>query len=172
MKTLELNLPTAVLLVWGLPEATDFDAPFEAIEHKGGCYLVYSQHSGHIITRDLLPDGNWQLIGKLTELTEEQAQTIVFRSRIGKYKDYKPTTVSKETDPIGLINALLEMSKDTALQSFHSAIEAEGYYVENPIPKPTPCGCMGPCGLVCPSEMWQDAQSKTLPANTLIFKRV
>lgn len=161
------NLPTSVLLVWGLPE----DARAFHIEDNKLFYLSDFMGLRDIRAFRNLPEGNWQLIGKLSELTEEQAQTIVFRSRTGKYKDYKPATVSKEADPVGLINALLEMSKNTALESFHSSIEAEGFYMENPIPKSTPCGCMGPCGLVCPYEMWQDADSKTLPGNTLIFKK-
>lgn len=139
MQTLMLdNLPTPVLLVWGLPE--DAEGPFISPYQDG--ILGYWRYNGHLAVKVKIPKGNWKPIGKLSELTEEQAQAIVFRSRIGKYKDYKPATVSKEADPIGLINALLEMSKDTALESLHSAVEASGQ------------------------------ETTTLPANTLIFKRV
>lgn len=77
MKTLELNLPTPVLLVWGLPE----DARAFHIEDSKLFYL-----SDFMVLRDIrafrvLPEGNWQLIGKLSELTEEQAMELFMEAQ-------------------------------------------------------------------------------------------
>lgn len=152
MQTLTLDLPTPVLLVWGLPEDAKVTDNNTISYRLPKCGVMHYTH---------LPEGNWQLIGKLSELTEEQYEGLVEVDKENWWKDYM------EKDPEYYPFVFVD-----AEGSFYSAIEAEGYHVENPIPKPTPCGCMGPCGLVCRYEMWQDAESKTLPANTLIFKRV
>lgn len=166
MQTLTLdNLPTPVLLVWGLPGATDFDAPFDAIKYNGSCSLVYSQHNGHIITRASLPDGKWQLIGKLSELTEEDYKGMVHSVPYEEHRDSRREVIFNNYNSMSY--------KNTALESFHSAIEAEGHYITNPVPVPE-CVDAGPYGGGYDSKWikeYEEAQSKTLPANTLIFKK-
>jgi hypothetical protein len=126
MKILELNtLPTPVLLVWGLPEDAENIAIDESYPDRV-CFDINIDTITHPDYR-LLPDGNWQLIGKLSELTEEKAKGLVdYGSYLGTYKNYK-TNDNHKSNQLG-----------SSLESFHSAIEA---------------------------------QSKTLPENTLIFKK-
>lgn len=71
------------------------------------------------------PRKSWRIIGMLSEVTEEQAALVVpihRQSIIGDiYKNFK-------TDKWDAFDAL---------ESLESAIEAEGYYLdENPIPEP------------------------------------
>src|SRR5690606_3745996 len=90
MKTLELKLPTPVLHVWGSPNG----------------FMVYSGNNGYTIMpppEDISSRNTftqpvvtvspcWQLIGKLSELTEEEAGTIVGKNYwdmgTGGYIDY------------------------------------------------------------------------------------
>lgn len=125
MKTLELKLPTPVLVVWGLPEDTklvqDWSREWLLADKKIG----WSQIIGKV-------SSNWQLIGKLSELTEEQAKELVHVSiHTGLSAHY-----TKGVNPPNVY------CYRSSLQSLQSAVESSGH------------------------------ESKTLPANTLIFKRV
>lgn len=71
-----------------------------------------------------LPPGQWKIISTSKDITEEIASKMVFRSKIGNYKDY--THVDKEFDEVGLINALLEMKFSTAIESFRSWQKSNG----------------------------------------------
>lgn len=73
-----------------------------------------------------LPDGEWKLIGKLPEVTEEQYHELVhffiYEDEIAKeniYRDYSE---------LGFY--------DTAKESFFSALTASGIFFKNPLPDP------------------------------------
>lgn len=111
MKSLQLNLEKKLLIV-DFKSKEKFDSFLEcdfAIEHKDKeCKLLY--------------------IG--SEMTEEYASELVFRSKIGNYKDY---SYKEGTLPNSLLDALRQMKFKTAKESFISAIEYEGFYwLENP----------------------------------------
>ena len=73
------------------------------------------------------------LIGKLTDIKEQQFGEWVFRSKIRTYKDYGH--IGKKYDKFGLIDALLEMKFKTAKESFFSYLESQGIYFSNPLGK-------------------------------------
>lgn len=87
-----------------------------------------------------IPEGNWRIIGMLSEVTEEQIIPLVdWESNpedIGdewRYRDYQ---VQDED---------YKYSHHTALESLESAIIAEGYYLDvNPLGSAPKCGCTGP----------------------------
>lgn len=159
MKTLELNLPTPLLLVWGLSE--DAEGPFVSPYQDG--ILGYWRYNGHLAVKVKIPKGNWQLIGKLSELTEEQAKGLVESIEI----PFAPDEICYPDYSVTGFKGL-----DTALESFHSAIEAECHYAKNPWPEPEIENYLSGRQYKHFLHKWQDDQSKTLPANTLIFKRV
>lgn len=103
-----------------------------------------------------LPEGNWRIIGMLSEVTEEQAAELVdepYESGIEQYTepgDLTGWTVSEA--PMGtkytkvMYKGYRDYTKDpdsysvrevnpfgTALESLDSAILAEGWYFENPV---------------------------------------
>src|SRR5690606_9471623 len=126
MKTLELNLPTPVLLVWGSPNG------FMVYNGNNGYTIMPPQEDVSSINTFTQPaitvSPCWQLIGKLSDLTEEQAKEFdsgVPHHTTGKqiYRDHTYYTERNLTE---------NGAFDTALESFHSAIEAEGYYIMNP----------------------------------------
>lgn len=172
MQTLTLdNLPAPVLLVWGLPEGSinpvasmgylSAKVPNEAnychVDTMADPVKLQKWLDTHKDEDDYkqeiwkIPEGEWKLIGKLSELTEEQAKGLVHISiHTGLSAHY-----------VKGVNPPNVYCYDDSLGSFHSAIEAEGYFVVNPVPPFHERG-----------KEWQDAQSKTLPASTLIFKRL
>lgn len=168
MKTLELNLPTPVLLVWGLPEGAI--NPVASMGYliaqipnpESFCHVdimanpiklekwLKKQESVSEYNRFVwkIPEGNWQLIGKLSEWTD----TEMLRSIADKGYYF--------TNPYGTDEPELEP-------------ECCGSPKQYRFDEPPEC-----CGIPAPTEesiqvlqSWQDAQSKTLPANALIFKR-
>lgn len=74
-----------------------------------------------------LPKGNWSFaFANPLHPTEAEAREWVFESNIRRFKDY--THADKDgLDEVGLFNALLEMSKKTAIESLHSRIRSEGF---------------------------------------------
>lgn len=99
---------------------------------------------------DLLP-GNWRIIGMLSEVTEEQVAGIVAKhySSLG-YDDY--------------LHDVDFSVLDTALESLDSAILAEGYAWNNPVPKPD-CDCITEYDREgCDQECWKhiNTQSRVL----------
>lgn len=109
-----------------------------------------STHKDPDKTRILLPEGNWRIIGMLSEVTEEQAAHLV--KFVGHpwcaYKDY---TTDKNWF-------------NTALESLESAILAERYTFINPTPKPD-CDCITEYDREgCDQECWKyiNAQSRVL----------
>ncbi len=71
-----------------------------------------------------LPPGNWTLLGRAADLTEDQWKLVVpqYKAVITSYLDY--TTGHPDT--------LVE----TAIEAGHSAVKAAGLFVSNPYDKP------------------------------------
>lgn len=170
MKQIELNLQKRLLIVevGEIEEIIDVQPDFNIALLEGKKFIAVK--------------GNHKLIGKGSELTEEIANTYVSdhnfydenreRSYHG-YKDYKHN----------------DYALQSALESFTSAIEAQGYYwSENPIEKPTmekygwytansqeeESGWMyeeGEDKYYEALNEWQNSESKTFnPSKTLIFE--
>lgn len=162
------NLPRVMLVT--LPEGDLFTAATIGIGGGECCTSIQDVETGKYIHAF----DNWRIVAKLTEVTEEWCSKLVFRSKIGKYQDYKyDIKKAKKLDPVGLLNVLLQMSKDTALESFRSAIEAEGWLLKSP-PDPE-CGCSGPAELgICEAcDECMEAQQKVIsPEHTLILERI
>jgi len=160
MKQLELQLKEKLLIV-EVPEHADMDCPFEILPNKGFKYLVFSQCKGNIISRFKMPDGDWKFICKGSELTEEIADNLVemgdkepINDRfISGFKDY----YTEKLDGTVIYSEL------TSIQSFISAIEAQGWFwVKNDLTD----------SILAPDiDEWQEAESKTFELEkTLIFK--
>lgn len=129
LKTKTITTDKATLLVLELDKFTDVDCLIEIHGNK----LVSSQSKGLVINTTKLPEGNWQLLGRLPDITEEQADNIVEEASIrpivslitGRelggwynpdgYKDYTETNISL----------------NTCLQSLHSLLQANEIYFEN-----------------------------------------
>lgn len=84
-----------------------------------------------------LPDGSWQLLGKLLEITEEQAEDIVDSPLIeppfrpfGSTLTYPSSKVWCDYTKGGCWWAEIT----TALDSLHTLLQANEIYFENPIP--------------------------------------
>lgn len=100
-----------------------------------------------------LPSGNWKHLCPASEVTEEQAKVIVKESNIRKFQDY--TYENKNLDPIGLLDALLEYSIDTALESYESMLEDNNIRFTNPWGGKEPyCTCEGACNENCEYDEW------------------
>lgn len=78
-----------------------------------------------------LPEGSWQLIGAVKDLTEQQAQSM-----IGNIPDWKALIYRNYTAPAKDYRDIVESSFDTALESFFSLMESLQVYSVNPIEKP------------------------------------
>lgn len=96
------------------------DNPILSLDHviygcndDGNCY--YDAFS--------LPDGNWQLLGKLPDISEEQASTIV--EYFTTDEDFGKEVVFRDY--------LEKTFHGTALESLDSLLEANGVLFENPL---------------------------------------
>lgn len=78
-----------------------------------------------------LPQGNWRIVSTLADLTEEQAQPLVFKAVTGRYRNYAHKDFKGKDIGIGILNALALNNKYTAIESLESAILAEGWFFEN-----------------------------------------
>lgn len=168
MKTLKLELKERLFIV-ELPENADINEPIQLLNYKGYSHIVYSQNNVNIISRNRLPDGKYELICKGSELTEQVAKGLV-KNMIDNsevhflYQNYRYAEKS---------------FLDTALQSFISSIEAQGYYWgENPYKHPyTQIEIYGNNSPETTTnyhndlEKFQKAESLTFnPDKTIIFK--
>ena len=151
MKTLELKLKKDVLIV----DENDFDY-YELF--KDGIYLKLANGD-----RDYI-EGNFELICKGSELTEEIASELVQttwihdRKILCKYKNY---------------NLEGDGSYFSAVKSLISAVESKGkFWLENPIEKPINKDEYYKSEKVDSFEIllkqWQEAEEKTFK-NPLIF---
>lgn len=93
---------------------------------KVGSRLRYTLSNG-INTSIELPQGNWRIIGMLSEVTEEQAAVLV-QKRIHPW-DHKLWTYRDYTREHKFPRDAVVLH--TALQSLESAILAEGYTFKN-----------------------------------------
>lgn len=174
MQTLTLDkLPTPALLVWGLPNLDR-----EKLLSSPEKIVSYIRGGGNEFI-DL--KGNWQLIGKLPEVTEDQYSKLVEKCGKSQFVDHV------------LFRGHLHNCVDTAKESFFSKLASENIYFSNPLgekPKLEPecCGKLRQfrfdeppecCGLPEPTEesviayqQWQSAQEKVFNIdNTYLFEK-
>lgn len=118
IKTKIIETPKArVLVVGGLPtDAFDMKVAKNRIYYK--VWWDYNNDPNVVIQK-----GNWQLLGKLSEITEEQWKGIVH--------SYK--TMLQGSDTIYFKNYKTEGGFDTATESGLSLIECECFDYQNPI---------------------------------------
>lgn len=106
-----------LLVVRGVPE----DANRFHVFNDERPYL--SMFQGSETPRVYLPEGQWEILGRLSEISEDWCEDLVTRQCINSdlvlfaYMDY----VNKG------------YGFDNALESFHSLMQREGIYAENPI---------------------------------------
>lgn len=102
-----------------------------------------------------LPEGNWRIIGMLSEVTEESAASIAEQVRVmnQRTKGYRTYNVDQYGN---------EGYFESAIKSLESAIASEGYLFESP-PAPK-CGCFGPPEEgICPDcDEYMKAQPRVL----------
>lgn len=116
MKSLTLNLKKKLLII-------DYETE-EKFDQAWHSYLIPGIAIFHTDGSQVKPLFNG------LELTEKHVEDLVFRSKIGNYKDYN---YKEGTLGNGLLDALAQMKFKTAIESFISAIEKEGFYwLENP----------------------------------------
>lgn len=124
-------------------------------------YLSY--FTGVDTHRAYLPDGNWQLIGRLSEVTEEQAAGLVYKHEWSDgyrmYKDYEDK-LPKD----------FYHNRITAVESLHSAIKAAGLFMENPYGETIPMAFEEDC---LERQLWRKAQQRTIcPERTVLLRKV
>lgn len=161
MKTLELNLKKIILIV-----------EFEDSQHLQN--VISCHNTGIRFMSD--NEQPTKFICKGNELTEESASELVFRSKIGNYKDY---SYKEGTIPDNLLDALRQMKFKTAKESFISAIEVNNMFWEkHNIPYPSIYDPRSKTGRFEIGEElnkgeleYNKAESKTFnPSKTLIFE--
>lgn len=116
--------------------------------------------------RAYLPDGDYVVLGYLSDLTEEQ-----FAECVGE--PHFVQIFSKRMGPLYTDYTNQGRSMVSAKCSWDTLLESENVYIENPyVEKPEPCGCTGPCGIPCAFNEWQEAQSRTIdPKRTVVLLR-
>lgn len=155
MKQKTITTDKATLLVVEVPEGAHSVRVCKHIR-DGIHYLLYD---GGINTayKEYLPDGNWQLIGRIPDITEEQAERIV-SSRIkgGGLISYPKQKCFKDYKNGGYPKGL------TSLYSLKTLLQANEVYFENPIPP-----------FIERLEDFKEAQSKVWDKErTYLFKKV
>lgn len=148
MKTKLISALKKELLIIELPEGTDMKDPIQILKNKGN-HLVYSKHNGHIISRNKLPDGEWNLLGKPDEIKEEDVSEFVKQSIFTSLYGHYVSGIDVNT-----------YCYKTALDSFNSALESEIFWV-NPLANEIHAPDI---------KEWKEAQEKTFDKKrTLIF---
>lgn len=74
-----------------------------------------------------IPEGNWKIIAISTEITEEQAKGIVLKIKFGRMDLFKNYTANNCRD----FRDIVEVSFDTALESFRSLLKSKG--IQEPV---------------------------------------
>lgn len=123
LKTKTISTDKATLLVVEMPEGVN-----EYHHSRAGVSL--SQGDGSY----LFISGNWQILGRLPDITEGQFEKIVDSGDqepgndkyILKWKDYEVANVGEECP-------YMDYSLDTATESFYSLLQANEVYFENPL---------------------------------------
>lgn len=169
MKQAILTFEKAKILVIELPEDLD-----RFIMAYGNC-IGWLDKEGMCCTEQPLgedSDESLELIGKLSELTEDQAREIVdswqryFPEQHTVYRNYEYPI---EYDHIKGMEQRWSHPFGKSVESFLSKLRADGCQTEN-VPEPDKCGCYGPCGLKCDYADWQEANDRTFyPDKTWVF---
>lgn len=122
IKQLKLDLQKIIIIV-------EPPKGYTLLHYKGGNSRLGFVNTGianpYDDVLDLSVNGNLKLICKGDELNEEILENIIFRSKIGNYKDYN---YKEGTLQNGLLDALRQMSMKTPLESFISAVESKGFW--------------------------------------------
>lgn len=79
-----------------------------------------------------LPQGQWEILGKSTELSEEQMKGICWQVSFGNYTGYKNYNQAKCSD----FRDIVESSFSTVQESYLSLLEANGIVDRNLYEKP------------------------------------
>lgn len=96
-----------ILVVGVLPERFLFDSMSQ---------MIFFNHTEEVD----MPQGNWQLLGRLSKLSEEQFSQVV--ESFGEHNGYRNYLSSSQ---------FTELLKKTAKDSFLSLLEANGVVLEN-----------------------------------------
>jgi len=122
-------------------------------------YLCVTSPSGEIMLK--LPPGNWQIVGRLSEVTESEAAGMVDSDDqygVTMYRNYKTTGMPYFDEQI------------TAIEALESAIVAEGYAFQS-APKPENKDFYW--GYLKDLAKWEAAQSRVLcRERCLILKKI
>lgn len=173
------ELPIPGVIVVELPPAADNPRVFD--EEFTGKHVVpvdkqallfdirYSGSDGSETDFINLPPGNWQLIGRLSEATEEQATGLVYKHEWSDgyylYKDYEDK-LPKD----------FYHNRITALESLHSAIKAAGLFTENPYGKELHDAYKPKFEHQIKGsrhEKWHEAQQRTIcPERTVVLSKI
>lgn len=161
------NLPRVMLVT--LPEGDRFTADTIGIGGGECCTNIQDVETGEYTHAF----DNWCIVSKLSEVTEEWCKGVVEKTANGLgYKGYSKTPTVTFQGRHYYVSGTID-----PIESFHSAIEAEGYYVLNPFQHPKELNNYGQ-GELPPYlyqedlKVWQEFQSKTLPVNTLILEMI
>lgn len=153
LKTKIIKTDKATLLVVELPEMVKYAVV--TTFNRIGFYLPNG-----IISYEMLPEGNWQLLGRLPEITEEQADQVVDEytyntGEIDGYYDYENGTQT-----------------DCPTESLNSLMYTNEVYFENPLGE-KPVESEFYWGFLHDLEKWQEAQSKVWDKErTFLFIKV
>lgn len=140
MKKKQINTGKAEILLVELPEGVHSINVVTKTDNPGILktdHLIFSIHDGDgfdYYDSQSLPEGNWSILSRADEVTEEQAEQIVeFGDQepgndryILKWRDYE---LSKD----GVTCDFYDYSFDTALESLDSLYEANDVYWDNPL---------------------------------------
>jgi hypothetical protein len=158
MKSLILNLKKKLLII-----DYETEEKFDQAWHSYSIPCIFTFHTDGSRVKPLFNG---------LELTEKYVEDLVFRSKIGNYKDYN---YKEGTLDFALLDALLQMKFKTPTESFISAIESLGWHwLLNPLGEyrcesgyngklKNSCidSCQGSCWDI-DSDEWEEAESKTL----------
>lgn len=122
----------------------------------------------------ILPQGQYQILGKSTELSEEQMKGICWQVSFGNYTGYKNYNQAKCSD----FRDIVESSFSTVQESYLSLLEANGIVDRNMIDKPNEADILeehedwiySRAKYKSLLEQWQESQSKV--KHYLVLKRI
>lgn len=154
MKQKTITTDKATLLLVELPEG------ITEVTNTGKRLAIPDRKGGHHFFK-----GNWQILGRLPDITEEQASQLFGRNIIFKLYQYDIDT--------------FPYMFTTGLEAFNGLLEANGIMFENPLGKihphhPNYTGIAESIdGYLDRSDEWKEAQQKVWDRNrTYIFKQL
>ena len=144
LKTKTITTEKATLLVVELPKGAN---RLKAFNDKDRPYISY--FVGVETKRHYLPDGNWQLLGRLPDIKEDQASKVVVKSiHTGLYAHY--------VNGIPVNTYCYKESSD----SLYSLLQSKEVYFENPLPKPKTAPYQDANFDIDEVNDWHESQSK------------